>query len=50
MVCHIDQHTGLCLGCYRNIDEIGNWTKYSEQKRLEIMAELPGRKLEFNLP
>jgi predicted Fe-S protein YdhL (DUF1289 family) len=50
LVCHIDQKTGLCLGCYRNLEEIGNWLKFTEEKRQEIMEQLPSRKIKYNLP
>ncbi len=46
-VCFVNPDTGLCLGCNRSIEEIEYWTRYSDEKRDEIMIELPSRKNEF---
>lgn len=29
-----------CVGCLRTLDEIANWTKYTDQERLEIMKRI----------
>lgn len=42
-ICTLDPGTGLCFGCGRSAEEIGNWTAYSENERLRIMALLPQR-------
>lgn len=42
-VCLLDPETGLCEGCGRTRDEIGQWFRLSEEERLRIMAELPER-------
>ena len=42
-VCIVDGPSGLCLGCYRTLSEIGGWSKLTDQQRAEIMKELPGR-------
>jgi uncharacterized protein len=35
---------GLCEGCLRTSDEIGNWSNYSDEQRAHIMdALLPAR-------
>ena len=34
-----------CLGCYRHLDEIVGWRRYSEAERLAIMAECQQHKL-----
>jgi predicted Fe-S protein YdhL (DUF1289 family) len=44
-VCEIDRATGLCLGCWRTIDEIAGWTAMTSAERRRIMAELPLRKI-----
>jgi len=41
--CQIDQQTGLCLGCFRSLDEIASWTRFSDDQRAEILADLPMR-------
>jgi uncharacterized protein len=42
-VCVVDGATGLCLGCYRYLSEIGGWSALTDARRAEIMAELPAR-------
>jgi predicted Fe-S protein YdhL (DUF1289 family) len=42
-LCAIDHVTRLCEGCGRTLEEIGNWLRYDEAKRRQIMAALPAR-------
>ena len=42
-ICIVDQPSGLCRGCGRNLAEIGRWTAYSDGERNRIMDELPRR-------
>ena len=32
----------VCIGCGRTIDEIRDWTTYTDEKRKEIMEKLDG--------
>lgn len=43
LVCILDPETGLCEGCGRTADEIGRWSRMSEEERLAIMAGLDKR-------
>ena len=43
-VCTVDGRSGLCLGCYRTLPEIGGWSRLTDEDRASIMAELPGRR------
>ena len=43
-VCIVDGPTGLCLGCYRTLQEIGGWSALTDERRAEIMAELASRR------
>ncbi len=43
-VCVVDPESGLCLGCFRTLPEVGGWTGYSDDERDAIMRELPSRK------
>lgn len=43
-VCIVDGPTGLCLGCFRTLGEIGGWSGLTDDRRAEIMAELPSRR------
>lgn len=42
-VCIVDGASGLCLGCWRTLSEIGGWSGLSDAERAAIMAELPER-------
>ncbi|NBB15519.1 DUF1289 domain-containing protein [Caulobacter sp. SLTY] len=43
-ICIVDPETSLCMGCLRTLPEIGGWSRFSEDERERLMAELPGRK------
>lgn len=44
LVCTVDGETGLCMGCYRTLPEVGNWTKFTDAERAALIAELPSRR------
>jgi predicted Fe-S protein YdhL (DUF1289 family) len=41
-VCTLSDN-GLCMGCFRSMDEISNWTRFTHVDKRRIMAEIPGR-------
>jgi predicted Fe-S protein YdhL (DUF1289 family) len=43
-LCIVDGESGLCMGCYRSLPEVGAWGRLSDAERLEIMAALPDRR------
>lgn len=43
-VCVVDGESGLCLGCFRKLNEVAGWTKLTDAERERIMAELPSRR------
>ena len=43
-VCQLDPESGLCLGCLRTADEIGQWPAAGDAKRLEILGRLKERR------
>jgi predicted Fe-S protein YdhL (DUF1289 family) len=43
-VCVVDPATGLCLGCFRTVDEIAGWSALTPEARRAVMAELPARR------
>ncbi|HWQ87516.1 DUF1289 domain-containing protein [Brevundimonas sp.] len=43
-LCVVDGASGLCLGCFRTLSEIGGWSGLTPDQRAAIMAELPGRR------
>jgi predicted Fe-S protein YdhL (DUF1289 family) len=40
----IDDESGLCLGCYRDLAEVAGWAQLSDEARARIMAALPARR------
>lgn len=43
-VCVVDGASGLCLGCFRSLAEIGGWGGFTDADRERITAELPARR------
>jgi predicted Fe-S protein YdhL (DUF1289 family) len=43
-VCVVDGESGLCLGCFRTLKEIAQWSRLDQPERLALMAELPSRR------
>jgi predicted Fe-S protein YdhL (DUF1289 family) len=43
-VCTIDGATRLCVGCYRTLDEIAAWPRFSQEERAAVMASLAQRR------
>lgn len=42
-VCIIDAMTGYCRGCWRTLDEISFWVRYTSEERRQIMRRLEAR-------
>ena len=40
----VDGATSLCLGCYRTLSEIADWSRLDDGQRADIMADLPARR------
>jgi predicted Fe-S protein YdhL (DUF1289 family) len=47
-ICILDQPSGLCRGCGRNLIEIERWSAYNDTERTRVLAELPGRLAALN--
>lgn len=43
-VCVIDGESGLCMGCYRRLNEVAGWSKMTPEARDAVMGELPSRR------
>lgn len=43
-VCVVDGESGLCMGCYRKLNEVAGWARLTDGERDSILAELPGRR------
>ena len=44
-VCKLNPKNNLCEGCLRTSEEISNWSKYSDNKKKNIISILKNRKL-----
>jgi len=42
-VCKLDEITGLCNGCRRNLDEIKGWKNYGEEEKRQVLARIDKR-------
>jgi len=42
-VCVIHPAARICVGCFRTVEEIARWSRYTPEERRAIMAELPAR-------
>ncbi|MFO1281275.1 MAG: DUF1289 domain-containing protein [Burkholderiales bacterium] len=42
-ICVMDDAVGLCVGCFRTLDEIAAWSRYDDARRRAVIAELPER-------
>ena len=43
LVCTMNPATQLCYGCHRTIDEIADWSAYSDVERARILEQLKDR-------
>ena len=45
-ICQLDSKEKSCLGCFRTLQEINDWSSYSRDEKLEILKLLKGRENE----
>jgi predicted Fe-S protein YdhL (DUF1289 family) len=43
-VCVIDGETSLCMGCYRQLNEVAGWARFTDAEREAILSDLPTRR------
>ncbi len=43
-VCLMDYEHGLCIGCYRTLDEITHWINYSPARKKTVLAQIEHRR------
>ena len=41
-ICKLDER-GICIGCFRSLQEIAAWSRMSEAERFSIMTNLAAR-------
>ncbi len=48
-ICELDEHKTLCIGCFRTVEEIGEWRLASQDRQLEILTASKARRKATNL-
>lgn len=43
-ICLMDYRLGLCIGCYRTLDEITHWVSYSPDQKRALRQQLEARR------
>jgi predicted Fe-S protein YdhL (DUF1289 family) len=43
-VCTMDAASGLCVGCFRTLDEIAAWSVLDADAKRGVLAALPARR------
>lgn len=43
-LCVVDGESGLCLGCYRKLSEVAQWSRLTDAERDAVLATLPDRR------
>ncbi|NPD19271.1 DUF1289 domain-containing protein [Alterinioella nitratireducens] len=43
-ICVVHPNARICIGCFRSVEEITQWSRMSSAERARIMDELPNRK------
>jgi predicted Fe-S protein YdhL (DUF1289 family) len=44
-ICRLDEKTGLCVGCFRTIDEIRDWMIMPPNERQTVLRQIDERRL-----
>lgn len=42
------EEKGICLGCYRSMEEIRDWYKYSDKQKLKVLDNALSRRTEYD--
>ncbi|MBK8524839.1 MAG: DUF1289 domain-containing protein [Betaproteobacteria bacterium] len=45
-ICRMDADNHMCVGCFRTLDEIAQWSRASEDAKRAILAAVEGRRAE----
>lgn len=35
---------GMCIGCYRTLEEMAGWPTYSEKEKAQVLENIKGRR------
>lgn len=44
-VCQLNEAKTLCIGCYRTVEEIGEWRFATDQRQLKIIENAAARRI-----
>jgi predicted Fe-S protein YdhL (DUF1289 family) len=47
-ICKMDANNGLCLGCFRTIGEITDWSRLDDAAKINILAAVTCRRQEYD--
>ncbi|MCK9290098.1 MAG: DUF1289 domain-containing protein [Bacteroidales bacterium] len=36
----------ICIGCYRSLDEVVNWDRYTEEMKMQVLENIARRRKE----
>lgn len=48
-VCRMSPVSGLCEGCWRNLDELRQWSRSSDEEKLAIWGQVENRQRQAGL-
>ena len=46
-ICTVDAEAKVCIGCFRTLDEISDWTRMSDGERAAVNSRLSARRAAF---
>jgi len=46
-ICQMDTASGWCGGCLRTLQEIGAWSRLSDEAKRAVWAQLPDRRVSW---
>lgn len=49
-VCVLHEAQGICIGCFRTLDEIAQWSVLDAAGKRAVLAALPARRAAFASP
>jgi len=49
-ICVLDEKSGLCVGCFRTLDEIAAWSVLGADAKRGVLAALPARRAASGKP
>ena len=44
-ICKLDKETGICIGCFRTVEEIAKWKKMEDEEKLDVLGKLKDREI-----